>query len=237
MTDQAPPTSTRPSLWDRLCRFNLTRSRRTRQRLAEFCFRYASGERTLVVHCPDVDYRRFFPDCFVVSSKRKLPADQYTDRYYEGLAEIGDASFGQILCTGLLEHVPDPQRVIDQFHRILRPGGRLILSASAVFAFHGAPDNFFHFTSGGFGHLCRNWSKVEVIRGSTQPFETVAVLLQRINMQCDIFPPARLLVEVMFHLMPLLDVFVLRQYPNHHQRQRSATGEFMPATLQAVVIK
>lgn len=224
--------------WDRMCRFSLTRDRLSRKRLAQFCREFATDERTLVVHCVDVDHKRFFPNSVVISSREGQPADVRADKHYTGLAEISDSSFGLIVCTGLLEHIPDPPRVIAQLHRILRPGGRLVLSASAVFPFHGAPDNFFHFTPGGFRHLFRDWSGFEVLRGATRPFETISILLQRINMQCDIFPPVRLLIEVLFHLMPLLDSFILRQYASNRVRNKeSATDSFMPVTLHAIVLR
>ena len=57
-------------------------------------------------------------------------------------------------------------------------------------------------------------------------------------MQCDIFPPLRPLIELLYHLVPLLDVFVLRQYDNLGRRdERGLTDAMMPARLHAVVIK
>ena len=58
----------------------------------------------------------------------------------------------------LLEH-SDPQRLIDEFKRILKPYGELVISASAVFSYEG-PDNFFHFTPYGFEILFKDWSKI-----------------------------------------------------------------------------
>lgn len=58
--------------------------------------------------------------------------------------------------------------------------------------------------------------------------------MQRINMQCDVFPPVRLLIEAMMHTIPLLDFLVVREYPS---RSRVQPGPLMPATLHAVVVK
>jgi SAM-dependent methyltransferase len=234
--DAMTPAGSR--LWDRLCRFSLSRRRISREGLSRFCEGLATTERTLVVHSNDVDHRRYFPNSFVVSKNPSSSADLHTDRHYRGLDEIPDSSFPVILCTGLLEHVPDPDRLVGQFHRILAPGGRLILSASAVFPFHGSPENYFHFTPDGLRVLFRGWSRFEALRGSSRPFETIAILLQRINIQCDVFPPVRLLIEILCLVVPLLDAFVLRQYPRHSDRRReAAVDSIMPATLHAVVVR
>jgi SAM-dependent methyltransferase len=241
MSTAAIVTRKRPlhrSLWDRLTRFSFTHGRRTRKALFEFCRAWATDEYTLIVHSVDLKHARLFPNAFVVSKRRSTTANLYTDPYYDDLRLIGSGSFRMVVCTGLLEHLPDPSRVIAELHRILEPGGRLIVSASAVFPFHGSPDNYFHFTPNGFRLLFREWSGFEALRGSTRPFETIGVLLQRINIQCDIFPPVRPFIELLQHTVPLLDAFVIRQYDSNARRDASAeTAAFMPATLHAVVVK
>jgi SAM-dependent methyltransferase len=227
----------RRRLWDRCCRFSFSKRRISRRSLDRFCREMATTTRTLIVHSTDVDHRRLFPNAFVVS-KSAAGADLLTDRYFRGLSQIESESFGLILCTGLLEHIPDPQRLIDEFHRILTPGGRLIVSASAVFPFHGGQDNFFHFTINGFRLLFQRWERFDVLRGSSRPFGTIAILLQRINMQCDVFPPVRPLIEILYHVLPSLDVFVLREYDSVGRREDHILADsFMPAALHAVVVK
>ncbi len=44
---------------------------------------------------------------------------------------FADDSFGTVICTEVLEHVPDPATAIREFRRILRPGGVLIGSVPA----------------------------------------------------------------------------------------------------------
>lgn len=56
-----------------------------------------------------------------------------------------DASFDAILCSEVLEHVPDPLRAVAEFSRLLKPGGKLILTAPFVSWVHFAP---YHFSSG-----------------------------------------------------------------------------------------
>jgi len=42
---------------------------------------------------------------------------------------VDDESFDCILCTEVLEHVPDAVAAIREFSRILKPGGILIITA------------------------------------------------------------------------------------------------------------
>jgi len=57
-----------------------------------------------------------------------------------------DSSFDAILCSEVLEHVPDPTRPLDEFKRLLKPGGKLILTAPFASLVHFAP----HYYSSGF---------------------------------------------------------------------------------------
>lgn len=56
-----------------------------------------------------------------------------------------DASFDAILCSEVLEHVPEPSRALDEFARLLKPGGVMILTAPFGSNVHMAP---YHFCSG-----------------------------------------------------------------------------------------
>lgn len=59
---------------------------------------------------------------------------------------VPDATFDAALCTEVLEHVPDPIGAVREFARILKPGGRLIVSAPLASGIHQAPYHFY----GGF---------------------------------------------------------------------------------------
>ncbi|MDP2620660.1 MAG: methyltransferase domain-containing protein [Hyphomicrobiales bacterium] len=210
----------------------------TTKNLVRLCREYATEEPTLVIHSEDVDYKPFFPNGFAVTKRKDVPADMHVDLYYLDLSKIEAESYNVVLCTGLLEHIPDPERLIADMHRILKPGGRLIISASAVFSFHECPDNFFHFTPYGFKLLFRDWSHFQMLRGASQPFETIGILIQRIHLQCDIFPLARPFIELLFHAIRFLDFFVVRQYDTRqYQDERSLTDSMLPSNIQAVVVK
>jgi len=56
-----------------------------------------------------------------------------------------DASFDAILCSEVLEHVSEPTPALDEFARLLKPDGKLILTAPFVSLVHMAP---YHYCSG-----------------------------------------------------------------------------------------
>lgn len=56
-----------------------------------------------------------------------------------------DASFDAILCSEVLEHVPDPSKALDEFARLLKPSGKLILTAPFASLVHFAP---YHYCTG-----------------------------------------------------------------------------------------
>jgi 2-polyprenyl-3-methyl-5-hydroxy-6-metoxy-1,4-benzoquinol methylase len=57
-----------------------------------------------------------------------------------------DSTFDVILCTEVLEHIPNPVLALGEFARLLRPGGSLILSAPLGSGMHQEPYHFY----GGF---------------------------------------------------------------------------------------
>ncbi len=59
---------------------------------------------------------------------------------------LASDSFDAVLCTQVLEHVPDPAGVVAELYRVLRPGGRLYLSAPQGWCEHQQPADYFRFT-------------------------------------------------------------------------------------------
>ena len=82
---------------------------------------------------------------------------------------VDDASFDVALCLQVLEHVPDPAAAIRELHRVVRPGGRVLLTTHGVYPFHPNPDDLWRWTHQGLDLLFRTnaeWTFVTVSPGA-----------------------------------------------------------------------
>ena len=64
-----------------------------------------------------------------------------------------DNCFHTVLCTQVLEHVPEPWRALEAVARVLKPGGVLIMTAPQEWGTHRAPYDFYRFTRYGLAYL------------------------------------------------------------------------------------
>jgi SAM-dependent methyltransferase len=55
-------------------------------------------------------------------------------------------SFDTLLSTQTLEHLPEPMRALGEFRRVLRSGGRLLLSAPQSWPMHMVPHDYYRYT-------------------------------------------------------------------------------------------
>jgi len=67
---------------------------------------------------------------------------------------LPEASLDAILCTEVLEHVTNPMAVLNEFSRLLKPGGKLLLTAPVLSGLHMEP---YHYYSGFTHHWYRHW--------------------------------------------------------------------------------
>ena len=60
--------------------------------------------------------------------------------------DLPDNSVDAFVCESMLEHVEKPEQVISEIHRVLRPGGTLLLSTPWMYPFHAAPGDYLRFS-------------------------------------------------------------------------------------------
>lgn len=186
--------------------------------------RVPAGSRVLDVGAGSCPYRNAFDHCRYESQDfAQLEADQLRYGGYGRIDHVCDASaipvpegvFDAALCTEMLEHVPDPVAVVRELGRILRPGGRLILTAPLGSGIHQEP---YHFHGGftpfwyerfladaGFGDI-----RIEPNHGSFMFFGQESIRFLRMTTPFRNLPamPSLLWAPVWMALVPVLGVAI-----------------------------
>jgi SAM-dependent methyltransferase len=117
----------------------------------------APGSRLLDAGAGDSPYRKYFPQVSYVA------VDFAATKYHQfdsidavcslqALPFI-DQSFDAVLCTEVLEHVPEPEKVLREFNRVIKPGGRVFITVPQSWEVHEAPYDYFRYTSFGLRSL------------------------------------------------------------------------------------
>lgn len=66
---------------------------------------------------------------------------------------FADNSFDTVFCSQVLEHLPYPALAIEEFKRVLKPTGTLVITAPHISWLHNEPHDYFRFTRYGLGTL------------------------------------------------------------------------------------
>lgn len=138
-----------------------------------------SAASVLDVGCGDRPYAELFPNAVGFD----VPGNAHADLH--GSLEaipVDDASFDLVLCLQVLEHVPDPAAAVRELHRVVRPGGLVLLSTHGVYPFHPNPDDLWRWTHEGLERLFLTngqWTSVTVRPGAGTA-ATVAMLVAHV---------------------------------------------------------
>jgi ubiquinone/menaquinone biosynthesis C-methylase UbiE len=93
-----------------------------------------------------------------------------------------DHRFTNIVSLETLEHVEDPEKVIEHLYQLLLPGGRMVVSAPVTPSVDANPFHVHDFTESGFRELFSRYGMMEV--GSfiqKQPYSIKEVLSKKRN--------------------------------------------------------
>lgn len=145
---------------------------------------------------------------------------------YDNLDVISDlfrvpfaqGSFDAAVCFQVLEHVSEPQRVLQEIGRVLKPGGTFFLSAPQSWHQHQKPHDYYRYTSFGLRYLVEeSGMEIRSIEPMGGYFWFLSFQLQNINYW--LFPsgmkgrrwtwPLRALFALTFQLVLPLMLFYL----------------------------
>ncbi len=112
----------------------------------------APGARVLDIGAGGCPYRKLFSHCrYEAQDATPLDDAQIRQGGYGQLDYVCDASsipvadcaFDVVLCTEVLEHVPEPIRVVREMGRVLRPGGTALITAPLGSGLHQEPHHYY----------------------------------------------------------------------------------------------
>ncbi|MBR2425729.1 MAG: class I SAM-dependent methyltransferase [Lentisphaeria bacterium] len=116
--------------------------------------------KVLDVGCGTKPYKKLISyECYVgleydTEENRK---NKNADFFYDGHQfPFENASFDSILCNQVLEHVFNPDKFLSEVSRVLRPGGKLLLTVPFVWDEHEQPFDYGRYTSFGLKELLFN---------------------------------------------------------------------------------
>lgn len=113
--------------------------------------------RLLDIGCGRKPYERLFQvDEYVgldIESERSRSV-AVANHYYDGRRfPFVDASFDAVLCNQVLEHVFNPNEFVAEMHRVLKPGGTVVLTVPFVWDEHEQPFDYARYSSFGLRAL------------------------------------------------------------------------------------
>ena len=110
----------------------------------------------LDVGCGGMPYRAFFD-----SRVRRYVGVDRSRASGPGMDVCGDAlalpsrgeAFETVICSQVLEHLPEPGLAMSEMARVLKPGGLLVLTAPHIWGIHEEPDDYYRYTGYGLRYL------------------------------------------------------------------------------------
>ncbi len=74
---------------------------------------------------------------------------------------FADNTFDRIVCHQVLEHIPATAEVVAEMHRVLKPGGKSIVTVPFYFPFHASPNDYYRFTIPGLRHVFGAFEEID----------------------------------------------------------------------------
>lgn len=96
------------------------------------------------------------PGCDLVLDVRSMP-------------EIPDGAYDCVFCSGVLEHVDDWRKALQEITRVLKPGGTLLLGLPFRQPIHFSPRDYWRFTEHGIREMLRRDYEILALSPMDEP--------------------------------------------------------------------
>jgi SAM-dependent methyltransferase len=181
-------------------------------------------------------YKNLFKNCLYESCEHEtihketnISEDDHTF-YCDITKEIPrtDNCYDLIICNEVLEHINEPSSALNEFNRILKPGGHLVITAPQCHGLHQEPHNYFNYLSHGLEYLLKksNFSGITITPLGGSYHLLGKVLSNCINIFFDrfnkffkvLFYPIEVLVKIIFY-----PIFILLFYFDFFDKNKKWT--------------
>jgi len=198
--------------------------------------KFPSKIKVLDVGAGNKPYENLFTDCTyesceheIIHKETNVSNDDHTF-YCDITKKIPkvDNCYDLIICNEVLEHINEPSLALDEFYRILKPEGKLIITAPQCYGLHQEPYNYFNYLSYGLEYLLKK-SKFKGI--TIKPLGGSFHLLGKLLNNClnilfvkqgsyskIIFYPIELIIKIIFY-----PIFVLLFYLDFFDKNKKWT--------------
>jgi SAM-dependent methyltransferase len=93
-------------------------------------------------------YRDYVDDNICVDWENSLHKNPFLDRHCDLTLDLPfeEDQFDTVILSDVLEHIPEPLRLMNEISRILSPGGVLMMNVPFYYRLHEAPHDYYRYT-------------------------------------------------------------------------------------------
>ena len=115
----------------------------------EFARSLADGSLVLDAGAGRQQYRKLFDHCRYEAADFEMVDKVYGNSTYVcdlSRIPVEDGRFDAVIFNQVMEHLPEPNAVLRELYRVLKPGGRMMASAPLFYEEHEKPYDFYRYT-------------------------------------------------------------------------------------------
>lgn len=146
--------------------------------------------------CGSKPYKALFPVSEYIGADIEVSGHDHRneeiDVYYDGKTlPFKDESFESVFSSEVLEHVFNLSEMLDELHRVLKPGGNMLLTVPFVWDEHEIPYDFARYTSFGLKHILQEKGFVVIEEKKTTDYVSTIFQMWAAYVYQHIFPKSK----------------------------------------------